>query len=194
MRIADLKNLHDDTDWVLSPTLIGLIIGVLGAIATSSTSAPITQQSIGTSTATGPELATGINDQDFNRALPHILRWEGTCSDHWADNGGRTYKGITTEVARKHGWRGDVCKMPDSEVYKIYYKDYWARVPQNLDFPRKLVYFNLLVNGTKKRCLLLPDPESMLDCQLEHYNSLGDRKHFGDGWRNRTNYFKNLVK
>jgi hypothetical protein len=193
MRIADLKNLQDDTDWVLSPTLLGLIIGVLGAVATISTSAPnILNQSSNTQ-STGSELATGINDSDFNKALPHILKWEGTCSNHWADNGGKTFMGITKEVARKHG-HADPCKMTKEQVYQVYYKDYWSRVPGYLNYPEKLVYFNLIINGSKSRCLSAGNASAMLDCQEQHYrNQRFDFKVFGDGWLNRNKYFKSLV-
>lgn len=175
--------------------LVGMLGVIIGLIATGNTPLETSNQSASNnnSAPTGKELATGISDPDFNRALPHILKWEGTCSDHWADNGGRTYKGITTAVARKHGYTGDVCKMSDNQVFGIYYKDYWARVPKSLDFSRKLVYFNLLINGTKNRCLNAGTASAMLDCQQNYYNGLSDRTQFGDGWRNRNNYFKNII-
>lgn len=193
MRIADLKNLSDDSDWVLPPTLIGLIFGIMGAIATLSTAPNIPNQ-ISQSFTQSAELSTGINDPDFNRALPHILKWEGECSNHWADNGGKTYKGITWKVARKHGYRGDVCSMPDSEVYRIYYVDYWARVPKNKAYPEKLAHFNMIVNGTSPNCLNKPTAKLMLDCQEEYYKGLSDAPHFLNGWKNRNNYIKSVAK
>ena len=143
-----------------------------------------------------PQINTSINDADFKRALPHILKWEGTCSDHFADKGGRTYKGITWRVARKFGYKGDVCNLTDAQVADIYYRDYWARVPQTKAFPEKLAHFNMIVNGTRQGCLMRKDAVSMLNCQQEYYNSLSsrNRKYFGDGWRNRNNYFLSVVQ
>ena len=192
MKISELANLKSETDWVLPPTLIGLIFGIMGAIATLS-SAPI-QQTNQPNQSVSAELATGINDSDFNKALPHILKWEGECSNHWADNGGKTYKGITWKVALKHGFKGDVCSMPDSKVYEIYYKDYWARVPKNIEFNRKLAHFNMIINGTSSRCLNKPTAIAMLDCQEEYYKGLADAPHFLDGWKNRNNYIKSVVE
>ena len=191
MRISDLANLQDESDWVLPPTLIGLIFGIMGAIVTLS-SAPM-QNTNQSNQSVSAELATG-NDSDFNKALPHILKWEGECSNHWADNSGKTYKGITWKVALKHGFKGDVCSMPDSKVYEIYYKDYWARVPKNIEFNRKLAHFNMIINGTKQRCLSKSTAIAMLDCQEEYYKGLSDAPHFLDGWKNRTNYIKSVVE
>ena len=142
-----------------------------------------------------------IKDTDFNKAIPHILKWEGQCSDHYADRGGRTFKGITTGVARKHGYRGDVCKMTHDQVMEIYYKDYWARVPRNIEYAEKLAWFNMIVNGTSNSCLQRAKQAgnnaiSMLNCQQVYYDSLSarNRKYFGNGWRNRNNYFLNVVR
>ena len=142
-----------------------------------------------------PPATSKINDADFNKAIPHILKYEGECSDHFADRGGRTYKGITWRVARKHGYFGDVCKMSHDQVLAIYYKDYWARVPKNLAFPEKLAHFNMIINGTSNSCLKRGNARQMLNCQQVYYNSLSarNRKYFGDGWRNRNNYFLNIV-
>lgn len=142
-----------------------------------------------------PQITSNINDADFKRALPHILKYEGECSDHFADKGGRTYKGITWRVARKFGYKGDVCNLTDAQVADIYYRHDWARVPQAKAFPEKLAYFNMIVNGTRQGCLLRKDAESMLDCQQNYYDSLSarNRKYFGNGWRNRNNYFLSVI-
>ena len=194
MTISNLKSLSNPADMFLSPVLLGLAVAIVGVILASPQLPQTSQQQSANNTDSGPGLNTGINDPEFNKALPHILKWEGKCSDHWADNGGRTYKGITWEVARKHGFKGDVCTMSDQQVYQIYYNDYWSKVPKHLDYPRKLAYFNMRVNGTNSTCLNKPTAEEMLNCQGERYKRLRDAPHFLKGWLNRNNDLLDAVK
>lgn len=136
-------------------------------------------------------IALSGND-DFSRAMPHILKWEGKCTDHPKDPGGRTYMGITRYEANRIGIN-DPCTMTKEQVLKVYRDRYWSRVPQSLNFPEKLIYFNLIINGTKKRCLDESTADSMLICQENHYRSLRNFKYFGGGWINRNNYFKKII-
>jgi hypothetical protein len=199
MRISQLKNLSDDSLDLLPIAFIGAI-GIVWGLITSPTSpiSPNNPNNISNnsniSSTSNTSISTGINDNDFNKAIPHILKWEGKCSNHWADNGGKTYKGITWKVARKHGFKGDVCSMPDDKVYEIYYKDYWARVPKNKAYPEKLAHFNMIINGTSDRCLNKPTAIAMLDCQADYYKGLSDAPHFLTGWLNRNNDIKSAVE
>jgi Glycosyl hydrolase 108 len=192
MRISQLKNLSDDSLDLLPIAFIGAI-GIVWGLITSPTSPISPNNPNNISNNSVEEIATGITDNDFNKALPHILKWEGKCSDHWADNGGKTYMGITREVAKKHGFN-DPCTMTKEQVYGVYHKDYWVRVPKNLDFPRKLAYFNMIVNGTKQGCLTKPTAIAMLDCQADYYKGLSDAPHFLAGWLNRNNDIKSVVE
>jgi hypothetical protein len=172
-----------------------ILLGLAGGLIFSNTS-PTPQltpnQPANNNSGNSGAIATGINDTDFNRAMPHILRWEGQCSDHPKDPGGRTYKGITKYEASRIGI-SDPCTMTDDQVFKVYHDRYWVRVPKTLNYPEKLVYFNLIINGTKGRCLKLGNASAMLDCQENHYRSLGNFRYFGGGWINRNNYFKAII-
>jgi hypothetical protein len=132
--------------------------------------------------------------QNFQKAMIPILKFEGTCSDDPYDSGGRTYMGITTRVARRNGYRGDVCNMPKSQVYAIYKKDYWDILPVNLAYPEKLALFNITINGSSRRCKSKSTAEAMLDCQQKYYESLRVFWRFGKGWTRRNNYFISLIQ
>ncbi|MCT7969870.1 hypothetical protein NG799_26495 [Laspinema sp. D1] len=58
----------------------------------------------------------------FTAAYDWTLGKEGGCSDHPADRGGRTYKGIIRSVAQRHGY-DDPCSMPESKIQEIYLKE-----------------------------------------------------------------------
>ncbi len=82
----------------------------------------------------GPSLAIAARektyeDKLFEVALAFTLYFEGNLSDHPADKGGRTYKGILqTEYNRYRRVRGlptiDVAQMSDAELMEIY-EEYW---------------------------------------------------------------------
>ena len=90
--------------------------------------------------------------ENFQAALPFILRWEGGFVDHPADPGGRTNKGITQRVY--DDWRSrqgqatrDVKLIEDTEVRAIYEAGYW--LPPRCDLlegPLDLVQFDTAVN------------------------------------------------
>lgn len=61
----------------------------------------------------------------FTQALNELFSHEGGFSDHPADTGGATRWGITQRVARGHGWRGSMSKLPKSLAIAIYRRDYW---------------------------------------------------------------------
>jgi lysozyme family protein len=164
-------------------SLIGVLFGIV--FSTQQVNQPATNNQ------SNQAIALSGNDE-FSRAMPHILKWEGKCSDHPRDPGGRTYMGITRYEAKRAGF-DDPCTMTKEQVLKVYRDRYWVRVPQSLQFPEKLVYFNLIINGTKGRCLREKTALLMLDCQENHYKSLRNFTYFGDGWINRNNYFKKIV-
>jgi lysozyme family protein len=102
--------------------------------------------------------------------------------------------GITTRVARRNGYRGDVCNMPESQVYAIYKKDYWDILPVNLAYPEKLALFNITINGSSRRCKNKSTAEAMLACQQKYYESLRVFWRFGKGWTARNNCFISLIQ
>lgn len=56
--------------------------------------------------------------------INEIIKVEGGYSNDSADAGGETMYGITVAVARKHGYAGDMKKLPKKTAYDIYYKSY----------------------------------------------------------------------
>lgn len=67
----------------------------------------------------------------FRRSVNKLLRIEGGSSNHPSDPGGKTRYGITEDVARKHGYKGDMNNLPLEIAIEIYGKDYWDA--HNLD-------------------------------------------------------------
>ena len=65
---------------------------------------------------------------DFDQAFDQLLEHEGGYSDHAADPGGKTRYGITESVAREHGYRGDMRKLPLEAARLIYRAAYWDAV------------------------------------------------------------------
>ena len=148
---------------------------------------------------------------DFARVMKHILLWEGGCSDHPLDDGGRTFKGITTAVARQEGWTKDVCTMPDSLVFSIYREGYWNPRAARYSWPLSLAVMNTEVNsggGIAQRFIdrmnARPSLGSVVnqalwfvDQQIDYYHGIvasrpKDRV-FLQGWLNRSNYMKQVI-
>jgi lysozyme family protein len=57
--------------------------------------------------------------------LDALLDKEGGYSDNPADKGGPTNFGITEQVARAHGYTGDMRDLPREFAISIYRKQYW---------------------------------------------------------------------
>lgn len=68
----------------------------------------------------------------FEQALAHVLESEGGWSDHPADPGGATMKGITLATYREYKRNPHITKeqlrnISDAEVSDIYKKGYWDK-------------------------------------------------------------------
>ena len=94
---------------------------------------------------------------NFDACLSHTLRWEGGYSDHPADPGGKTYRGVTQ--ATYDAWRRTnghasrpVTQMSDEEMRAIYRSQYWDAVRAD-DLPRgvDLATFDYAVNSGPAR-------------------------------------------
>ena len=59
--------------------------------------------------------------------IDDLIEREGGYVDHPADRGGPTRYGITREVARAHGYYGDMRLLPRDEAAAIYRRLYWLR-------------------------------------------------------------------
>lgn len=65
---------------------------------------------------------------NFDTAVTKVLGHEGGYSDHPDDPGGKTRYGITEEVARRVGYKGDMRELPLDLAKQIYRRDYWDAV------------------------------------------------------------------
>lgn len=172
----------------------------------ASTSNP-EKSDVATSVAPAP---SGTDQQEFERVMEFILKWEGKCSDDPADNGGRTYMGITWETAKRNGWSGDVCNLPKAKVMAIYKKDYWDVYAHKYKWPVNLAVMNVSNNsgvGTASEHLA-EMPKSITDLNDQamwlanrmalRYNRIvaknPKQKKFFGGWMNRNNDLIQTIK
>jgi len=64
----------------------------------------------------------------IEKIIDDIIKIEGGYSDHSSDSGGKTRFGITEEVARSFGFRGDMKGLPESVARHIYKTRYITSV------------------------------------------------------------------
>lgn len=151
------------------------------------------------------------DNKGFEKVMSHILKWEGGCSDHPNDPGGRTFMGITTARARENGWYDDVCKMPKSMVMDIYREDYWEQRPFRYQWPLNLAVMNTEVNSGGGRAQqfirrmieqrIQGDAKAkakwFVDQQTEFYKLIAHRnpklRVFLRGWLNRSAYMQRVI-
>lgn len=79
-----------------------------------------------------------MTSENFKKALPHILRWEGGFVHHPADPGGATNKGVIQATYNTYRKREglpprSVRYITNEEVEDIYYSMYWKNSKHNLD-------------------------------------------------------------
>ena len=90
---------------------------------------------------------------NWQASLDHVLQSEGGWSDHPADPGGATMKGVTLETYRRYKMNPHITKdqlrnITDEEVSDIYKTGYWDRcrcydLPSGIDF----LVFDMAVNA-----------------------------------------------
>lgn len=59
--------------------------------------------------------------------ITELLKREGGYVDHPSDRGGPTNWGITEQVARAWGYKGDMRTLPDTLARQIYLERYWLQ-------------------------------------------------------------------
>lgn len=64
---------------------------------------------------------------DEDRLIDELIGREGGYSNHPADRGGPTRWGVTEQVARAYGYRGDMRQYPREEAVRVYRLIYWSR-------------------------------------------------------------------
>lgn len=63
---------------------------------------------------------------DIDQLIDELIAREGGYSNYPADRGGPTNFGITEQVARAHGYAGDMRALPRSTAVAIYKVQYWT--------------------------------------------------------------------
>jgi lysozyme family protein len=102
--------------------------------------------------------------ENWNASLQHVLKSEGGWSDHPADPGGATMKGVTLETYRRYKMNPHITKdqlrnITDEEVADIYKVGYWDKcrcydLPSGVDF----LVFDAAVNmGVGRSAKLLQE-------------------------------------
>lgn len=98
-----------------------------------------------------PTINVHTDDVMFVRCLPPILLQEGGNDDDKHDSGGRTSRGITQReynaYRRLNGFpQRDVWQADWSEIFDIYFRNYWTPVCPKLWLGLNLMYFDQAVN------------------------------------------------
>jgi lysozyme family protein len=85
---------------------------------------------------------------DFGSAFIIVVGIEGEYSDDPKDPGGKTKFGITEDVAREHGYVGEMRDLSLDFAEHIYKQSYWdvCKLDQILAWPLKLFIFDAAVN------------------------------------------------
>lgn len=65
---------------------------------------------------------------DINQLIDEVIGREGGYSNHPADKGGPTRWGITEQVARAYGYKGDMKTLPRDTAAAIYKRRFWTDV------------------------------------------------------------------
>ena len=113
----------------------------------------------------GPAARVKVVQPEFERALKHVLEFEGGWTNDPQDPGGPTNKGITLEVYAEnkgvkvsrrnhHALMKELREIPDGLVREIYLKRYWLRAGCE-GFPSAVafIHFDAAVNHGPTRAI-----------------------------------------
>jgi lysozyme family protein len=95
---------------------------------------------------------------NFTRALAATLKHEGGWSDHPADPGGATQKGITLATFRRYvpnASKTDLRNITDTQIEQIYRDGYWNKIKgDDLPFGVDFAVFDFAVNSGPARAAI----------------------------------------
>ena len=136
---------------------------------------------------------------DFERAVAHVLRFEGGYSDDKSDPGGETNFGISK---RAHPTL-DIKHLTKVEASAIYQRDYWTKNGcDTMAWPLSLIHFDTCVNlGAAKASGMLArsngDAAKYLADRRAYYERLIAKKpalvKYRNGWLNRVHALETLA-
>lgn len=92
---------------------------------------------------------------NFDSAFGQLMLHEGGYSDDVHDHGGKTRYGITEDVAREVGYRGDMKELPIDLARRIYRDRYWEAMRCD-DLPASIRHcvFDAAVNSGVRQSTL----------------------------------------
>jgi lysozyme family protein len=134
-------------------------------------------------------------DENFEKAIKFVLRWEGGLTEDKNDPGGLTKYGIS----QKSYPYLNIRELTLEKAKQIYYENYWKKADCDiLDFPMNLICFdtavNLGVSRAKNFNLVNEGWQDYLFLRLEYYTKLKNFKYYGKGWCNRIVDLYNLIR
>lgn len=95
----------------------------------------------------------------FEKALAFALRWEGGYSNHPADKGGETNRGITYQTYNAYRRSKElparsVRQLSEAELHEIYLKNYWVAAGCDLLPPKlAIAHFDWAVNAGVRQAI-----------------------------------------
>lgn len=134
--------------------------------------------------------------ETYRYALETTLAEEGGLSDHPADMGGRTYKGVTTVTYNAYrASRGlepqDVTLISQAELEDVY-RSYWTAIDGDTLPPGlAIVAFDVSINSGPGRARAWlaeghKTPSAFTARRLQHFTELSTWEVFGRGWTRRA--------
>jgi|GEM_PF-6736461 len=186
-------------------------LAIIAAIALLTT---VSKPSVSARTQSAPP--SRETSGNYADAIAFILKAEGGCSDHVSDLGGRTYMGITAEVAKRYGV-SDPCTLSRDKVLAIFKAEYWDKAgcdryrwPLNLVCGDTAYNFGLKGNGRTSQGWeslsagidLDGDPKSASLAiikrrkawRVEFVRLKPSQSVFKEGWDNRDNALQKKVE
>lgn len=128
-------------------------------------------------------------NENFDRCLTFVLKWEGGYSYDKDDPGGETNFGIDK---RSHPDL-DIKNLTLEKAKEIYFREYW--IPSSCDkmvWPYDIITFDAAVNLGQKRAFILnqeyPNWAECLLGRIGYYLRISEKTHnkFLKGWINRV--------
>ena len=134
-------------------------------------------------------------NNNFDKALKFVLKWEGGYSNDLRDPGGETKYGISKRSYPKL----DISKLTLKQAKEIYYQNYWLKAGcDKLPYPFNIVVFDTAVNMGRRRANeflnAYNDWRDYLLKRLYTYSKFKQAKLYFRGWANRTLDLYKLIK
>lgn len=131
-------------------THVGIAVSATEMIDRSTRSAPVKRRSIFNTFPNSQVLIIRPHayrqSGSFDQALKFTLKYEGGYSNHPADKGGKTYKGIIQANLNKWKPGRSVTSLSDAEVKEIYRDKFWKGKCDRYPTPLSTACFDTWVN------------------------------------------------